>query len=334
MKSFALTFFATLLFTGNCLGQIIYVKSGSNGNGQSWETAANSLSRALQVATAGTQIWVAEGTYFPSQCKHCTKSDRAESFKVPSGVKVYGGFAGNETSIEQRNIKKHNTQLSGHIGADDSFDNSQSVVYFENANKETLLDGFTITGGLADNKEARDGHASRSGGAIYNFASGDKKSSPVVKNCLFFENSGAEGGAIFNYSEKGVAGTTTINCTFLKNLSVNAGGAVMDNCTKMATSTFRNCKFINNNSRFGGGYFSTNANPNEEIFNNCKFINNESEYGAAGFISAASKGIFFAQNCTFKGNKSKDKQSIYYQQSNNLNEVIKETLKAKAGFSL
>ena len=334
MKQFALTFFATLLLSGTCLSQIIYVKAGSNGNGQSWETATNSLSRALQVATPGTLIWVAEGTYFPSHCKHCTKSDRAESFKVPSGVKVYGGFAGHESSIEQRKIKKHTTQLSGHIGADAPFDNSQTVISFENANKETLLDGFTITGGLADNKEANDGDASRSGGAIYNFASEDAQSSPIVKNCLFFENTGAEGGAIFNYSEKGISGITAINCTFLNNNSVNAGGAVMDNCPNMASSNFKNCKFINNNSRFGGGYFAANANPKEEIFDNCKFINNESEYGAAGFISAESKGSFYTQNCTFKGNKSKDKQTIYYQQRNNLNEAIKETLKAKTGFSL
>ena len=334
MKQFALTFFATLLLSGTSLSQIIYVKAGSNGNGQSWETPANSLSRALQVATPGTQIWVAEGTYFPSLCKHCTKSDRSESFKIPSGVKVFGGFAGHETSIEQRNIKKHTTQLSGHIGADDPFDNSQTVVSFENADKETQIDGFTIIGGVADNKEANDGHASRSGAAIYNLATDSEKSTPIIKNCLFFENTGAEGGAIFNYSEKGIAGITAINCTFLKNQSVNAGGAVMDNCTNMASSTFENCKFINNISRFGGGYFSANANPKEEIFDNCKFINNESEYGAAGFISAESNGTFYTQNCTFLGNKSKDKQTIYYQQRNNLNEVIKETLKAKAGFSL
>ena len=188
MKSLVLTILCPLFFFTALTGQIIYVNANSHGNGQSWEKATNNLSRALQVATPGTQIWVAAGTYFPSLCKHCTQSDRNESFKVPSGVAVYGGFAGNETTIQERKIRQNPTQLSGHIGSDDQFDNSRTVVLFENASNETILDGFTITGGLADNKEAGDGHASRSGGAIYNIATNENKSNPTIKNCLFFES--------------------------------------------------------------------------------------------------------------------------------------------------
>ena len=99
-------------------------------------------------------------------------------------------------------------------------------------------------------------------------------------------------------------------------------------------SVFKSCKFINNTSRFGGGFFTSNANPVAEIFENCTFINNESEYGAAAFISAKEKGNFYNQNCTFKGNKSKDEKAIYYQQRNNLNEAIRETLNVKSGVSL
>ena len=148
---------------------------------------------------------------------------------------------------------------------------------------------------------------------------------------------GAEGGAIFNNSKKGLASIIAINCTFLNNKAVNAGGAVMDNgMSKMTNSIFENCRFIKNSSKYGGAYFSSNTDSKKEIFKDCKFINNESEYGAAGFISSELNfdGKVYNQACTFKGNKSKDKQTIYYQQRNNLNEAIKETLKANSGISL
>ena len=37
-----------------------------------------------------------------------------DTFKIPAGVSVYGGFAGNETSRDQRNILKYPTVLSGY----------------------------------------------------------------------------------------------------------------------------------------------------------------------------------------------------------------------------
>lgn len=333
MKQLSLIAFCFFAFSSLLVGQTIYVKIDSKGNGESWENAAGSLARALKVATPGTEIWVATGTYFPSLCKQCTKADRATSFKIPSGVKVYGGFSGHETSTKNRNPKRYTTMLSGQIGSDDSFDNSQTIVTFENASKETLLDGFTIHGGLADNKEAGDGHASRSGAGIYNIATEEgEKSYPSIKNCLIYENNAAEGGAIFNFSDGGSAAVKVVNCVFLKNKSENAGGAVMDNAQNGKTSShFEYCTFVNNHSKFGGAYFASNATMSEEIFTHCKFISNISEYGAAGFLSSEEEKTnkFFSKSCSFDNNHSKDGKKFYVQQKNNLNESIQELMRSK-----
>ncbi len=333
MKQFLLITISLLAFSIFSTAQTIYVKTDGKGNGESWDTATGSLSSALKVATSGTEIWVASGTYFPSLCKHCTKADRATSFKIPSGVKVYGGFAGHESSTRNRNPKRNTTMLSGQIGSDKIFDNSQTIVLFENVSDETLLDGFTIHGGLADNKEGGDGHASRSGAGIYNIATeAGEKSVPSIRNCLIYENNAAEGGAIFSFSDGGIAAVNVVNCVFLKNKSENAGGAVMDNAQNGKTSShFEYCTFVNNHSKFGGAYFGSNATMNKEIFTHCKFISNISDYGAAGFLSSEEENTnkFFSKSCSFDNNHSKDGKEFYVQQKNNLNESIQELMKSK-----
>lgn len=317
MKSFFTTLSFTIFFATLSFASTIYVRSGQTGNGSSWADATGDLQAALNEAADGTEVWVARGTYFPTPCKQCTFADRATSFNIREGVKVYGGFVGNESSKEQRDPVMNPTQLSGHIGFDDKFDNSYSVVYFENVSKNTVLDGFTITGGMADGKKAGDAHPSRSGAGIYNICTMPNGiSSPVIANCLFFENTAAEGGAIFNSSKAGDAVVLATATNFLKNMAINAGGAVMDKGLKTQTSsTFSGCKFVNNESKFGGAYFSNNADSNKEIFDNCKFINNESEFGGAGFISSTNgngKNIF-SQNCSFKDNKATEGNEFYFQ---------------------
>ena len=77
----------------------IYVNDDAtgNGNGHSWANAMTSLTDALDLAAKSNgvvqEIWVANGTYKASV------NIRTNAFVIPSGVKVYGGFAGTETSV-------------------------------------------------------------------------------------------------------------------------------------------------------------------------------------------------------------------------------------------
>jgi uncharacterized repeat protein (TIGR01451 family) len=117
-------------------GGIIYVDSRAAGAdiGTSWTDAYRDLQRALARAAAGCggEIWVAQGSYDPGRLPE-------EVFIIPSGVSVYGGFAGTETSRSQRNPKRYPTILTG--AADE--ERNDTVVRMMN---NTLLDGFTVTG--------------------------------------------------------------------------------------------------------------------------------------------------------------------------------------------
>src|SRR5262245_48737704 len=77
----------------------IYVNAVATGanNGLSWTDAYIDLQSALSAAVNGDEIWVAAGTYKPT-----TSTDRTISFTLKNGVALYGGFAGTETLLTQR----------------------------------------------------------------------------------------------------------------------------------------------------------------------------------------------------------------------------------------
>ena len=62
------------------------------------------------------ELWVAAGTYKPTSIT----TDRAATFQLVDGVAVYGGFAGTETTRDQRNPATNLTILSGDIDNNDS----------------------------------------------------------------------------------------------------------------------------------------------------------------------------------------------------------------------
>ena len=135
----------------------VYVNEAvsASGNGRSWATAFKTLNEALSACSV-TEVWVAKGTYKPTTAN----GDRSISFSIPSGVKVYGGFAGTETLLTDRNMAlmstTNKTTLSGDLNGNDSGfnnngENSHTVVIFRNVSNTTLLDGFTVTGGKDGN---------------------------------------------------------------------------------------------------------------------------------------------------------------------------------------
>ena len=58
--------FFLLLFSSTILKAVpvYYVKPGASGSGSSWATAGN-LETMINGAAAGSQVWVAAGTYIP-----------------------------------------------------------------------------------------------------------------------------------------------------------------------------------------------------------------------------------------------------------------------------
>ena len=95
------------------LADVIYVDIDATGadDGTSWSNAFTDLQAALAASASGDEIWVAEGTYLPTDT-----ADRTISFAMKDGVGIYGGFDGTETLRSQRNPAVNVTVLSGDIG--------------------------------------------------------------------------------------------------------------------------------------------------------------------------------------------------------------------------
>ena len=97
--------------------ETIFVKSDASGasDGSSWADAFTSLQDGLGTAQASDDIWVAAGTYKPT-----TSTDRLRSFRLKTGVGIYGGFLGTETVLEERDWDSNHTILSGDLNDDDT----------------------------------------------------------------------------------------------------------------------------------------------------------------------------------------------------------------------
>lgn len=163
---------------------IYYVKSGATGTGTSWGNASGSIQAMIDEASPGDEIWIAGGTYYPEK-EYEWSSSKDRTFKLKSGVSLYGGFFGSETSIQQRkktdrdnNGKvedwefQYETTLSGDGDVKDVWtcdddnrilevanfeDNSKTVVRLsgDDFNNETLqkyppfyFSGITVMGGI------------------------------------------------------------------------------------------------------------------------------------------------------------------------------------------
>lgn len=265
--------------------QTLFVKKNATGDGSSWNNALGDLQKALALAKAGTEIWVAEGTYVPVECKSCTDADRSVAFSIPSGVRVLGGFKGDENREGQRNWKKHVTTLSGDIGGAGVQDNSFTIIYTKNADKSTVVDGFVIAHGHA-NGHAAPGHAARSGAGWYNDGAGHgNKSNPFIMNCLFLENQAIEGAGLFNNGTGGEASPILVDCIFSGNKAMYGGGGIFNNGAEgISSPIIQDCQFVNNKSAFGAGVFNAcKGMMAEPVVDDCSFVNNKARVGSGLF---------------------------------------------------
>ena len=151
----------------------------------------------------------------------------------------------------------------------------------EDAN--TVLEGFTITGGYANGPSDSD----QRGGGMHNYYS-----SPTVTNCIFSGNSAAfKGGGMSNY----YSSPTVADCNFVVNSASSKGGGMYN---EQSSPTVNNCSFIGNSGYEGGGIHTDWMNPTVA---NCTFSGNVATYGG-GMNNNVSSPI--VTNCTFRGNSA------------------------------
>ncbi len=282
-----------------CEPEVLFVSQGASGadNGTSWEDAFSDLQAALAVArdSAGAveQIWVAAGVYTPAG----PDGDPQATFDIPNAVKIFGGFAGGETSLQQRDIVANATILSGDLNGDDAggfgdltrFDNAFHVVMSRETSAETVLDGFTITGGYATPLSPVDRDR---GAGLWN------DGLARLANCRFTNNySVGDGGAFFNNGQP-----TLVDCVFAQNRSEGWGGGMFNDgiASPMPVSpVIVGCRFIGNEAIRGGGMAITWSGA-EPWLANCTLLGNHAIVGGGAYLDNNCKPTFV--NCLFSGN--------------------------------
>lgn len=180
-------------------------------DGASWASGYVELQPALSIAQraggSSFEIWAKQGFYRPT-----TGTDRNASFVIPSNLRLFGGFAGTETAIEQRTaFALFITAMAGSIGSGTATDNSYTVVDASNTSANTLIDGFSISNGYNNN--------SGNGGGVRIF-----NGQPTFRNCKFLSNVAFNsGGAVW----MSAAQPKFVNCLFYNNDCNNgSGGAI------------------------------------------------------------------------------------------------------------
>jgi len=183
--------FILFYFTASLFAQTtIFVNQNVAGglqNGSNWANALPDLQQALSLAADGDAVWVAAGTYYPT-----SDTDRSISFAQKQGVKMLGGFVGNESIETLRDFMLNETILSGNIGLPDGSDNSSHVVQGEGLDSTTVLDGFVVTHGNADSP----GEYGSGGGLLLSPSQIVFNTCPIIQNCRFEHNYAFQGGAI------------------------------------------------------------------------------------------------------------------------------------------
>jgi len=280
---FVFTFFGWALAFGQSPIYVSQAASGSN-NGSSWDDAYPSLMDGLANAAFGDEVWVSAGTYTPWDASGL-------SFELPSGVKLYGGFVGTESSLAERNWEANPTILSGKI---DDQEYSKIVLLITNPDTITLVDGFTIQNAMDyDQIPCSETYPCHSGGVELQFNNPGAGFGFTLRNCVIRDNSTNQGAGMSVLGE-GVSYNLLIeNCTIEDNgANFGAGGIhVVGGGEKII---IRECSFISNNSLLGGsgGIFIYDAESDALSihFSSCLFEDNYIDNGGGGGFGLAAFG--------------------------------------------
>jgi len=325
-----ITFLTVFVLVGSgAEGKTIHVKLGATGDGSSWASAYGSFQSGLDDAEPNDSIWVAEGTYVPTQL-YDPCDVRSATFQMKNGVGVYGGFpAVGEPNWGDRDWEEYEAVLSGDLAGNDvevddpcdlwdepsRFENSYHVVMAIEIDASAVMDGITVTGGCADGESEGD----RRGGGIYSdmasptlircmltgncsYAIVDTRGagmynaggSPEIRDCIFTKNVAAGAASVLGAGLCNDEGGDAIveGCTFSRNLTQTGAGI----CNIDSNSTVLDCLFEDNLAWDGGGIYNWTS---DSLISGCTFVSNRACSGA-GMFNRGGRPV--VMDCDFTGN--------------------------------
>lgn len=299
--------------------RIRYVKpvATGTGDGSSWENASGNLQNMIDELAKNNpqnlpgEVWVAAGTYVP-QVQVISGTTYSASFLMRDGISVYGGFAGGESSKQEREMGKmpwnfvNKTILEGsyyeHSKTSWNESNhkwtltsdSRHVVFFSplpsegksGFDKSTILNGVTIRGGYAQGGEGVADFMTDRGAGVY------MGINATLEKCIVTENSSTgNGGAVYIY------GGRVMNSLIYNNNADGDGGAVyVDNAGIVLASMLTN-NSANNGSgaylAYTGNWTDGKPHPEYLILSTSVVSNNTSRLNGAVYCA---KGGVLMQN--------------------------------------
>lgn len=314
------------LFPSFCFAQMAYVDINAVGanNGSSWANAYTDLSAALAQSAADT-LWIAQGVYKPGS----GGTDVNAFFSVSRPMVLLGGFAGAETSPDQRQPGLYPTVLSGDLLGNDTdgnflihkTDNSRLImrVQADVHTRPTLLDGLTVAYGYKPQTIPG-----------LQYPSGLWASSRVnIQNCSFRQNL-ADGGAAIGISGLATAYSEISHCSFegnrgnflgivsitgsehiaLSNLSMSYNDALngMLYLAGVFDATLEDSDFSNNTNggQGGGGLYLSSVAP--IVIKRCRFTQNQGRDGGAvvlDYQNTTDPGNIRFEDCIFEENTAR-----------------------------
>jgi len=269
----------TVLATSATTADTLYVQRSAvpGGYGQTWQTAYWSIHDALAVAIAGDEVWVARGTYKPSEGTGIA-TGASTPFNVPAGVQVYGGFRGTESLRELRDWFRLRTVLDGDV--------EHALMTVQNGDSNTVIDGLYFEKG----KAANGGAMTIDGGT------------PFIRNCIFNDNTAVgRGGAVY---AKNVYRVHFEYCTFARNHAERGGAIAIDGASPNNNAVSRpfvaQCAFEHNDAVRGGAIDITNSRT-LTVTSSVFYLNLAQENG--GCINADKESWPYIITSTFYNNR-------------------------------
>ncbi|MDR1683600.1 MAG: hypothetical protein LBS25_09515, partial [Candidatus Symbiothrix sp.] len=253
-----LTFLSAAILLANVLNAtVFYIVPGGAGNktGVDWENAADLSTTTLALGNNGDEFWVKAGTYQPTDFKYANR-------------KLYGGFAGAETTLMQRDWVKNQTVIQG-------IDNATlPLVIMQASTVPNVLDGFIIQ----DNHITENG---QNGGGV------NMNGNSVLRNCIIRNNSSFSnanvGGGVFIGN---ITNATPLieNCLVINNATKNNGGGIQvanNMALNIKNSTVANNMITKETSEAGSGFGCGIGLPVNAVMvaENCIVYNNQKPDG-------------------------------------------------------